>query len=306
MLLFGAGLVLAWSLLHGFWRREVGNLTGEARWVWVTRDLERPYPSRGAFVASFTVSEPGPGALLKVCADREYVAWLNGVAAACGWSRPGFRLDVYDVSHLLRPGANRLRIEVRSPTPVGGLLASLDLPGQRSNAVITGRDFFLETRGGLVPPPVVWGSPPRYPWGYPRVFSRPRTLDQLLVEEPVIAGHPVQLGPKSYLYRLPSMVFGYLVVQPSSSGWLWYAGGASGEDAGRLRERLQVFTGAPEVLLDPQPQWIEAILIVAGQPPTRVEVWPVAEPFRARAPGVVPGKLAPLPRTSWSYRNPPE
>ncbi|KDA53214.1 hypothetical protein EG19_06930 [Thermoanaerobaculum aquaticum] len=299
-------LLLGWAWLHGFWRQEVGNLTGEARWVWVTAELERPYPTRGVFVATFAVAEPGPGALLKVAADREYVAWVNNVPAACGWSRPGFRLDVYGISHLLRPGENRVRIEVRSPTPVGGLLASVDLPGQKTNAVVTGRDFLLETREGPVPPPVVWGSPPRYPWSFPRAFSRPRTLDQLLVEEPVAFGPPTPMGPKTYLYRLETPVFGYVVVHPEESGWVWYAAGANGEDLAALKERLQPFLGAPEVLLDPEPRWVSQVLVVAKGKPRAVEVWPVAEPFRARAPGVVPGKHAPLPRTRWSYRNPPE
>lgn len=301
-----ACVVLGWAWVHGFWRKEVGNLTGDAQWIWVTAELERPYPTRAVFVTAFEVVEPGPGALLKVAADREYVAWVNDVAAACGWSRPGFRLDVYDISHLLRPGKNRVRIEVRSPTPVGGLLAAVDLPGQKTNAVVTGRDFLLESKTGLVPPPVVWGSPPRYPWAYPRAFSRPRTLDQLLVEEPVIFGPPAPLGPNSYLYRLETPVFGYVVVQPQAGGWLWYAAGSNGDSPEALREGLQPFLGAPEVLLDPEPRWVNQVLVVAKGKPRVVEVWPVAEPFRARAPGVVPGKHAPLPRTRWSYRNPPE
>ncbi|MGC8916928.1 MAG: hypothetical protein ACP5NF_08120 [Thermoanaerobaculum sp.] len=298
--------LLGWTWLHSFWRHTVGNLTGDARWVWVTSELEKPYPTRGVFVASFRVSSPAPGALLKVCADREYVAFVNGVPAGCGWSRPGFRLDVYDVSHLLRPGENRVEIEVRSPTPVGGLLASLDLPEHGPNAIITGRDFALKTREGLAAPPVDWGAPPRYPWGYPQVFPRPRTLDQLLVEEPVAAGPPVKVAERSFIYRLAKPVYGYPVVRPGGSGWLWYSVSAGDEGAESLRDRVQVFMGAPDPLWEPEPQWVKEVLVVAGTPPKEVQVWPVAKPFRARAPGFVPGRHAPLPRTRWSFRNPPE
>ncbi|MDW7967874.1 MAG: hypothetical protein RMI39_07105 [Thermoanaerobaculum sp.] len=245
-LLLWTFLLSSWAILHGFWRRQVGNLTGEARWVWVTQQLERPYPTRAVFVAPFSLPEPRPGVLLKVAADREYVAWVNGVLAACGWSRPGFRLDVYDVSHLVRPGRNALRLEVRSPTPVGGVLAAVDLPGVGKNALITGRDFFLEERSSLVPPPVVWGPPPRYPWGYPRLLSRPRTLDQLLVADPINVGPPRQVQGHTYLYQLDPPVFGYLWLIPDGAGWVWYAVGGGGEDLGPLRERFQVHIGAPK------------------------------------------------------------
>jgi len=294
-------------LLHSFWRSELSHLTGEARWVWVTQELERPYPVRGVFVARFELSQPGPGALLKVCADREYVATVNGVMAGCGWSRPGFRLDVYDVSHLLRPGANTVSIEVRSPTPVGGLLAALDLPGGRKSAVITGRDFLLqEASGRLVAPPVVWGRPPRYPWSYPRPVPRPRTLDQIFVEEPVSLGEGQQLAPRSWLFRTSRPIFGYVRIAPGGEGWLWYAVGREGEGLAELRERLGAYTGSKAALWDPEPQWVSQVLVVAAKAPEAVEVFPVVERFRARAPGVAPGKLGPVPRTRWSFRNPPE
>lgn len=297
----------SWAWLHSFWREQISHVTGPARWVWVTNQLERPYPTRGVFVANFQVPQPGPGALLKVSADREYVAILNGVVAGCGWSRPGFRLDVYDVSHLLRPGPNTLRLEVRSPIPVGGLLAALDLPGLGKNAVISGRDFFLQQADGtLAPPPVDWGKPPRYPWGYPTPLPRPRTLDQLVVEEPLPLGLAAQEGPYRFVYRPPQPVFGYLWLIPASQGWVWYAVGGGGENLGQLMEKLQPYTGAPEPLLHPEPQWVGQVLVVAKRAPRSLEVWPVAEAFRSGAPGVVLGKLGPVPRTGWSFRNPPE
>lgn len=296
-----------WAWLHSFWRSELYHLTGEAQWVWVTKELERPYPTQGVFEARFQLAQPGPGALLKVCADREYVAWVNGVVAGVGWSRPGFRLDVYDVSHLLRPGSNSVRIEVRSPTPVGGLLAALDLPGGKKNAVLSGRDFLLvESSGRRVPAPVVWGRPPRYPWAYPRPMPRPRTLDQIFLEEPVALSQAQQVAPRSWLFRLNQPIFGYVRIVPSGEGWLWYAVGREGEGLAELRERIGVYTASPNELWDPEPQWVSQVLVVARSAPAGVEVFPVLERFRARAPGAVQGKLGPVPRTRWRFRNPPE
>lgn len=293
--------------LHGFWLGQLNHLTGEARWVWVTQELERPYPVRGVFEASFTVSQIGLGALLKVSGDREYVARVNGVVAGCGWSRPGFRLDVYDVSHLLRPGVNTVSIEVRSPTPVGGLLAAVDLPGQGKNVLVTGRNFLLvQEKHRRIPPPVIWGSPPRFPWGYPRPMSRPRTIDQVVLEDPMSLSGPLPLAPNGLVYTLEAPTFGYLWVEPGDSGWLWYAVGQGEESPQELRRDVMAFTGAPDGLLDPEPRWVRKVLVVAKTPPKKVEVWPVAERFTNQAPGVVPGKYAPVPRTRWYFRNPPE
>lgn len=300
-----ASLGVLW--LHGFWLGQLNHLTGEARWVWVTQEIERPYPVRGVFAASFTVSQLGPGALLKISGDREYVARVNGIVAGCGWSRPGFRLDVYDISHLLRPGLNTLELEVRSPTSVGGLLAAVDLPAQGKNVLVTGRDFFLvQEKDQRFPPPVVWGSPPRFPWGYPRLMSRPRTIDQVVLEVPVRLSGPSSLAPNGLLYALEAPIFGYLWVEPGDNSWLWYAVGEGEKSLQELRKNLTVFTGAPEGLLNPEPQWVSQILLIAKKPPKTVEIWPVAQRFRSQAPGFVPGKYAPVPRTRWYFRNPPE
>lgn len=87
---------------------------------------------------------------------------------------------------------------------------------------------------------------------------------------------------------------------------MWYAVGREGEGLAELRERLGVCTGAKAALWDPEPQWVSQVLVVAAKAPEAVEVFPVVERFRARAPGVAPGKLGPVPRTRWSFRNPPE
>lgn len=304
----GWTLVLIGALwLHSFWLGQLNHFTGEARWVWVTQELERPYPVRGVFEASFTISQLGPGALLKVTGDREYVARVNGVVAGCGWSRPGFRLDVYDISHLLRTGLNTVAIEVRSPTSVGGLLAAVDLPAQGKNVLVTGRDFFLvQEKHRRIPPPVIWGSPPRFPWGYPRPTSRPRTIDQVVLADPVPLPSPLLLSPNGLLYTLEVPIFGYLWVEPGDGGWLWYAIGQGEESPQELRRNLMAFTGPPDGLLNPEPVWVRKVLLMAKRPPVSVEIWPVAERFRNQAPGVVLGKYGPVPRTRWNFRNPPE
>ena len=132
------GVLGAGVAAHRFWMRQLSHLTGDAEWVWTTDVLSRLHPTTGLFVAGLRLDAPPGAALLKVCGDREYVVWINGTAAACGWSRPGFRLDMYDVAHLLRQGSNVLAFEVRSAAETGGdrvAAAIIRLPADRSSGL---------------------------------------------------------------------------------------------------------------------------------------------------------------------------
>ena len=85
LLAIGGGAILATLAVHGFWRKELSHLTGQAEWIWVT-DVLNPIHTQGAlFVASLHLEAPPPAALLKICGDPEYVAYVNGSPAACGW-----------------------------------------------------------------------------------------------------------------------------------------------------------------------------------------------------------------------------
>ena len=314
-------LVVALSALYGlhrFWTSSMWHITGPARWVWVTDDLERLYPETALFVASLNLQAPPPGALLKVCGDREYVVWVNGTLAACGWSRPGFRLDLFDVAHLLRVGDNTLVIETRSPTPVGGLLAALDVDGIGRNVLVTGRDFVLRRRFSLAPPmprepkpPVSWGLPPRFPWGYPTPLPHPATLDQVFTEDPIrIAATIAEKLPGGGLaFRLPSLPFGYLVLEfardGASSVWTTPAPAWWHVPLAHAWAQPVVRIAGEERYLDPEPRRHGTVMVFGSAPLRAVEIWPVPAELSSVAPGAVAGKLGPVPRTRWTTRNPP-
>lgn len=305
--------------LHRFWMRALLHLTGDAEWIWVTDSLARIFPAAGLFVADLDLDAPPAEALLKVSGDREYVVYVNGSAAACGWSRPGFRLDLYDVAHLLRQGGNVIAVEVRSPTPAGGVLVALDVGGVGHNVLVSGPSFGLrpqfslagDTAGGG-PAPVRWGRPPRFPWGYPALVSHPRTLDEVVVDEPVriegAAAAPLVGG--GIAFALPRRLFGYLWLEFGGDGAA-VAIAVDGEAAGdlaALRRAAQpvVRVRGQRRWLDPEPRWITSVYAFGTRLPVAAEVWPVAEEFRPAAPGVVLGKHGPVPRTRWTTRTPPE
>lgn len=314
-----AGAVLAGGLaVHRFWLRELSHLTGSARWVWVTDILERVHPVSGLFVASLRLNAPPPAALLKVCGDREYVVYVNGTAAACGWSRPGYLLDLYDVGHLLHQGDNVIAVEVRSPTPTGGLLLALDVEGVGRNVLVSGPDFVVRDRFALGPPgpgdlpvPVTWGTPPHFPWGYPAARSRPKTLDGIVVEEVerIEAGAARALPRGGWEFRLPRPVYGYLWLEFAEDGLDYVATTSEGTtDADGFRGLAQpvVRIRGQQRWLDPEPKTLAAVYVFGRYRPQAVEIWPVPEEFRPGAPGVVPGIHGLVQRTRWTTRTPPE
>ncbi|MFH1176250.1 MAG: hypothetical protein V1750_02500, partial [Acidobacteriota bacterium] len=305
-------------LLHRFWLRELSHLTGEAEWIWVTDALERVYPVAGLFVARLDLAAPPPSALLKACGDREYVVYINGTAAACGWSRPGFRLDMYEVSHLLRQGENVIAVEARSPTPAGGLLVALDVGGVGQNVLVSGPSFTSRRTFSLAravagddPVPVRWGVPPHFPWGYPQPQPYRRTLDQTVVDEPVRveAAKAVKLPGGGVSFALPEPVFSYLWLEFDGDGPCYLAT-TSEREGGELGELRRVAQPVARLRgqarwLDPEPRLFGAIYAFGRRLPSAVELWPVAEELRPGAPGAVRGRHGLVPRTRWTTRTPP-
>ncbi len=312
VLLVAALLVV---VVHRFWLRELSHVTGQAQWMWVTDQFHRLAPAGGLFVASFTLAAPPRGALLKVCGDREYVVYANGTPAACGWSRPGFRLDLYDIGHLLRQGENVLAVEVRSPTPVGGVLLALDVDGVGANVVASGPAFVLRRRFSLsaregddVPVPLLLGRPPRQPWGYPRLVSHPRTLDEVLVLDPIRLERGVVLSRGGVRFELPEEIEGYLWVEPGGDAAVYVATGAEGDsDDEAARSRAQVAIRQPGQLrwLDPWPRRVRTVWVFARELPRAVEVWPLPGELRRGAPGLVLEQGEVVERRLWTRKYPP-
>ncbi len=190
-------------LLNGFYRRELNHFTGAARWMWSTGDLREPVPTAGLFFRRLDLTRRPQRAVAKICGDRQYVLWLNGQPASAGRNRPGFVLDVVDVTDLLVSGSNVIAIEARSPTSVGGVLFALDLfvtaEARRAgdpfgrNCVVSGPGWRVVTGWGEGPlevpvdgwkAPYLWGEPPDHPWTYPSPEVRSRTIVQAIVSDP--------------------------------------------------------------------------------------------------------------------------
>jgi hypothetical protein len=313
-----AAILGAGGALHAFWTRELSHLTGDAEWIWVTDDLEKIHHQSALFIAPLRLAEPPSSAVMKVCGDSEYVVYVNRTPAACGWSRPGFRLDLFDIAALLHQGDNVIAVEVRSPAPVGGLLFALDVDGVGQNILVSGRSFASRSRFALGAHdvsdgkvPVRWGRPPLFAWGYPTPLPHPRTLDEAVVEDPIRIGaaQARELAGGGWEFDLPRTVFGYLWVEFRGDGAASCAVRNEADVAiAAAREEAHPIVRLPgqQRWLDPQPELIGKVLVFGVRQPAAIEVWPVSEEFSSTAPGVVLGRNAPVPRTRWTTRIPPE
>jgi hypothetical protein len=155
-------------------RDQAESTMGRAEWIWYARAGRKPAPIR--FYATRDVELPAVArrATAKLFVDREYVLYVNGRRAGGGSRRPGDPLAVYEVASFLRPGLNRVAIEASSPDGVGGILFSLEGDGIEPGAFASDTRWRVDLDASAVANgaryrPIVWGRPPQYPWGYPRL-----------------------------------------------------------------------------------------------------------------------------------------
>jgi hypothetical protein len=178
-------LVVAAAALRALVRAHEDRIqlsTGPAAFLWYTGRVPEPRPLRFWATRDFELPRAPDRALAKVFVDREHVLYVNGVRAGAGSQRPGDPLALYHVASLLEAGRNRIAIEASSPTGIGGVLLSLDVDGFGRDAVVTDAGWRVDLdrsalgslEGGRYRP-IVWGRPPQYPWGYPRM-PRPNEL----------------------------------------------------------------------------------------------------------------------------------
>ncbi len=169
------------ATLRAHAERELSR-TGTAQWIWYSRDLKAPGPL--AFVATRdVVLDRSPDrATAKVLADAWHVLWVNGERVGGGKHAPGDPLALYEAAPWFRSGVNRIAVEAGSETGLGGLLFSLDLSLAGRDAVVSDERWRVDISPAAIVSggryrAAVWGRPPMYPWGWPRL-PRPNELLQ--------------------------------------------------------------------------------------------------------------------------------
>jgi len=230
--------------------RHFSGLDG-AEWIWAPIGKLEQTPAAFYLVRDFELGAPPERARLLVAADEEYVLTLNARVIGAGVWRAGPKrlgpgrgstaLDVYEVGSLLRPGGNRLLVEVRSGRAAGGLLLRLDGHGGgaadnagtplvvsdgswrivRSHHPGLVRGWLPLAPPGTSEPAFSWGLPPIGRWGRP-VAGPPRPPLADVLGTSLQAERPVRLAPglvggerlePQALFDWGREVTGYLVLE---------------------------------------------------------------------------------------------
>ncbi len=178
--------------------------TGPARWIWAP-DLDTEDGSVAFFAIkdfeipadALTAAGEAASAQLRIAADEAFRVSLNGETVASGGFQPDRSPYRFQVGRYLRPGANRMLVELRSGRGVGGLLLALDIESRPELRVVSDRSWRIVReyrsdlpRPGTVPPGAVaareWGTPPTGRWGHPDDGPElPLRADLLLPGDPV-------------------------------------------------------------------------------------------------------------------------
>jgi hypothetical protein len=167
--------------------------SGGAQWIWAAGALEASEPLAFYAVRDFELDVPPTRASARILADEAYILYVNGQRVGSGAYYAGAPLDSYPLDSLLRPGWNRVAVELRSRRGAGGLLCALFGDDERRPLIGSDRSWrILRDASGVVDglsdssagsPAQVWQSPPTGGWGLPRLApQRPLYSETLLTE----------------------------------------------------------------------------------------------------------------------------
>lgn len=141
-----AALVFALLMVaaqHGLaLRRSAESPMPGAHWIWAPEAGKEPIAFYAARDFELAASQgPQTRGRLDIVADETYIAYLNGDYLGANTFRQGAAIDTYDLTGMLRPGRNRVVVELRSQRGVGGLLTDLRVADAGSSDLSLDRDL---------------------------------------------------------------------------------------------------------------------------------------------------------------------
>lgn len=171
------------------------DVTGEAQWIWAQHPMSAGEPV--AFFASrdFDLPEHRLFTQIKVLGDPEYTLYVNGQEVAGQLAGEDRKIQLYDLSDLVKTGRNRVVIAVRAAQGYGGLIAAIDISPETRNWIVTDaswriyRSWSPELLARDLPsgwePPMLVGEPPIGRWNFLDIENAQRTAAVKEVQQPV-------------------------------------------------------------------------------------------------------------------------
>jgi hypothetical protein len=191
----------AFAHLHRVYADKFFGITGTASWIWAQHRMSSSEPVAFFATRDFVLPEGRLFTHLKVIGDPEYTIYVNGNELA-GRRLAGRRqtaaderLDLYDISPLVKTGPNRIVIAVRAPQGIGGLIAAIDLAPEKQNWLVTDAAWKIhrwwhpellrhDPPDGRWEPPQLVGAPPIGRWNYLQIARREAAVTPHVLQPP--------------------------------------------------------------------------------------------------------------------------
>lgn len=186
---FVVAFVAVFAYLHRLYAAKFFGITGKAQWIWAQHQMSSNEPVAFFAAREFDLPERRVYTHLKVLGDPEYTVYVNGselagrLIAGRRQTNVDQRLDLYDISGLVKTGRNRIVVAVRAPQGIGGLIAAIDLAPETQNWLITDARWRIyrswhpdllhrDTGKARWEAPQLVGVPPIGRWNYLDIVKR--------------------------------------------------------------------------------------------------------------------------------------
>jgi hypothetical protein len=187
-------LVAGFSFLVRMYSQKFLDVTGKAQWIWARHPMSASEPVAFFAARDLDLPEHRIFTQIKVLGDPEYTLFVNGQKIAGQRVGENRKIQVFDVSDLVRTGSNRIVIAVRAPQGVGGLIAAVDIAPETRNWVVTDGSWRIYRRwdAGLLSHdlhegwerPMIIGEPPIGRWNFLEFETSTRTAGTQEVQPP--------------------------------------------------------------------------------------------------------------------------
>ncbi|MGN6185617.1 MAG: hypothetical protein ACTHQM_18415, partial [Thermoanaerobaculia bacterium] len=188
-------LTAGFSHLVRVYSQKFYDVTGEARWIWAQHSMSAGAPVAFFAARDFELPENRIFTQIKVLGDPEYTLYINGQKVAGQLVGEDRKIQLYEISDLVKTGRNRVVIGVRAAQGFGGLIASIDIGPETRNWIVSDSSWRIYRRWDEAllardldtgwETPMIIGEPPIGRWNFLDIENAQRAIAVQEVQQPV-------------------------------------------------------------------------------------------------------------------------